>query len=303
MAEFIGEQPPDNNEMTNGPEQKSEAEFRAEQAQKVIKFLKRAHVYDYVKDISSGEEKMPDFKEFKDFLVRLNGIAREIPISERKPDGENVRLSGFIGGALVPKHSDKEELLKYAYESIPNIKKEDVKYLLPAMVNAVHLFADGNGRTSRILHQLLTEYPSEKEFLNETEGALGEHGRYDSLDINPGLIGTEIELETLKNHGWAFTEPFVGQLDKNNFEFAGAELRQMDKDVPKEAKEVFRLYENGRGYALTAIHMLLGDERVKKLFTDKYKKANPQNLISPFKMMKILTEDDWQKIHDNFFTF
>src|SRR3989344_8894648 len=303
MAEFIGEQPPDNNEMTNGPEQKSEAEFRAEQAQKVIKFLKRAHVYDYVKDISSGEEKMPDFKEFKDFLVRLNGIAREIPISERKPDGENVRLSGFIGGALVPKHSDKEELLKYAYESIPNIKKEDVKYLLPAMVNAVHLFADGNGRTSRILHQLLSEHASEEEFLSETQKALGKYGRFESADINTELINFELKREVLKKHDWNFDDLTApeGKLDNKNFRFTSLEAHNMSNDenivLPKEVKEFFDLEEKNKHYAVTAIYMLLG-ERIEELFTDKYKRENE---ISPLKMVEVLTTEEWHNLVDNMY--
>jgi len=233
--------------------------------------------------------------------MRINGIARDIPINERRFDGVNVELSGRLENITPPKHEDKVGLLEYAYNSIPEINQEDIQYMLPAVINEVHLFNDGNGRTSRLLHLLLCNYSSKEEFLDEAKRALGRSGRYNSLDINPELVNGEIELEVLKNHEWVFSEPFVGQLGRSNFEFASAELHQISKDISEEAKEFFRLYKSDQYYAITAIHMLFGDRNVKKLFTDKYRKANPQDLVSPLIMAGALVKDDWQKLIDNFY--
>jgi len=300
MSKFKGEQQSEHG-IENEPLKKSEEEFRAEQAQKVIKFLKRIHAYDRAKEITGGKEKTPDFKEFKDFLVRLNGIVRKLPTSKRSADGETIYIKGDLGDEVVPKHSDKEELLEYAYKAIPDVEKEDIKYLLPAMVNAVHFFADGNGRTSRILHQLLTEYPSEEAFFDETEKALGKSGRDDTLDINPALINTELQLKVLENHGWVFKEPFDGQIGKIGYGFAGAQNGEISEDAPKKAKEFLWLQEKDQYYSITAIYMLFGDEGAKKLFIEKYKGANPQDLVSPLKMVELLTEKEWQKLIDNFY--
>ena len=96
-------------------------------------------------------------------------------------------MKGFVETVQVPKHEDKEELLKYAYDSLDDVGKEDIKYLIPAVINALHLFNDGNGRSSRILYQLLETYGSNEEFKNKLKISLGEYGRYDSPDISPEL--------------------------------------------------------------------------------------------------------------------
>src|SRR3989344_7695051 len=115
-----------NEELIQPAEEKTEEQFREGQAEKAGEFLKHIQAYDYFKDILSGEKKLPEFKDFEDFIVRLNGIIRDIPIADRSTDGENVYLDGFLEQDFVPKHSDKEELLRHAYDSISDIKKTDI---------------------------------------------------------------------------------------------------------------------------------------------------------------------------------
>ena len=292
-----------NEELIQPAEEKTEEQFREGQAEKAGEFLKHIQAYDYFKDILSGEKKLPEFKDFEDFIVRLNGIIRDIPIADRSTDGENVYLDGFLEQDFVPKHSDKEELLRHAYDSISDIKKTDIKYMISAVVNSVHLFADGNGRTSRILHQLLSEHASEEEFLSETQKALGKYGRFESADINTELINFELKREVLKKHDWNFDDLTApeGKLDNKNFRFTSLEAHNMSNDenivLPKEVKEFFDLEEKNKHYAVTAIYMLLG-ERIEELFTDKYKRENE---ISPLKMVEVLTTEEWHNLVDNMY--
>lgn len=282
----------------------SEVEFRSEQADKMVKFLRRIHAYDFFDKIFKGEREMPDFETFKDFLIRLNGIAREIPISKRQTDGKNVYIDGFVSGEIVPRHSDKEELLKYAYDTIPEIEKNDVKYLIPAMINAVHLFVDGNGRTSRILHQLLARHGSEKDFLDKVKTALGELGRYETPDINPAIIITELELMVLENHGWVFQEPFVeGQVGDYNFGFLSVEKHHLKREeLSDKAKDFFWLQDNAQFYALTAISMTFTKDRVMEISVEEFNgNPLPFPMVSPVKMVEKLTEDEWQTLIDNFY--
>jgi hypothetical protein len=168
--------------------EESEALKRPKRAEEVISFIDRAGVYDFFHNLSENKESVT-FEQFKSFLIRINGIARGISINERGFDGSTVGLSGGILGEIVlpPKNDDKEDLLKLAFESAKDLTPEDNSYMLPAIINELHLFSDGNGRTSRTLHLLMTS--SNKEaFGAEIRKALSVDGRYDSFDINPGLI-------------------------------------------------------------------------------------------------------------------
>ena len=131
MSEIIR---PGNVEMT-------EADQRSEAAKKIIEFIDRSGAYDYFKKLlssGSGDNKKPTFEEFEDFLIRLNGIAREIPIHERSFDGDGVMLQGWVEETTVPKHSDKEGLLREAFDAASRLEKSDLKYLIPAF----HLIKD-----------------------------------------------------------------------------------------------------------------------------------------------------------------
>ncbi len=296
----------ENQEKLNSQEKSSEMteeEIRAEQAEKIVEFLDRINAFEYVKDLLNDKEgeRVPNFKRFEDFLIRLNGIARDIPIHERIVDGNNVYLSSFVEDIKVPRHEDKENLLQYAYEKSQNIDKEDLKYLLPSVINAVHLFADGNGRTSRIIHLLLRDYQNKEEFESELQKALGRFGRNDSFDINPGIIGFELEQEVLKNHGWVYDEENPqGILGPIKTGIASTETRELDKENPsyRSAHRVLDLYSGNGRYILTAIYMELG-EKVQDVISE-YSERKVQR-ISPNKMLEILTTEQWEKIHNNFY--
>ncbi len=283
----------------NSPE-KSEGQVRQDQTERVIGFLQRIQAASYVQDIVLKKEKVPDFTAFREFLVRINGIARNTPIRQRAADGKNVEIKGFVDTVYVPRQEDKEGLLRYAYDSAADVNTEDLKYMLPAVVNAVHLFVDGNGRTSRVLHLLLREYESEDELFHEMRKALNEDGRHESFDINPGLVEPEIEHVVMKRHGWQFTdtgEPkSVGSIVSG---VATVELLTLNADKPSEkmAKDFFGLYAEDTRYALTAIQMQLGDavvERVSSQYSDVQR-------ISPARMVQELSVEDWGGIIDRFY--
>ena len=276
---------------------KSEQEIREEQSKKVIEFLDKSHAFEYFKKLLSEDHtEKPDFDSFKDFLIRINGIARDIPIHERYIDGEDVYIAGYVDTDEVLRHEDKEDVLRDGYEKILKLHNhKDIKYALSALINAVHLFVDGNGRTSRVIHLLLSDYSTKEEFLIETYKALGIDGRYDSFDINPGFIESELRKIILKKHGWDFDDgmPQGLGLIKNGINGSERKGDQVYK-TNKDAKKVFDLYSNESLYVLTAIHMLLGDEGIKNV-TGEF------DMISPIKMFEILKSEDWVQIIDNFY--
>lgn len=178
--------------------------LRENQAKKIVDFLTRIRARELVQNIFSSKE-LPPFEYFLDFVVRINGIVRDIKISDRKIDGQNVGLSG-MGYVTVLHPEDKVEVLKKAYGVIGLIDKKDVSYMIPLVINAVHLFGDGNGRTSRLFHVLLRDFNTEEDFKKYLEVAVGADGRDETVDSDPGIVEDSIRKIIAQNHGIQFKD-------------------------------------------------------------------------------------------------
>lgn len=282
--------------MEKSPIEVNEKEFRAQQAEKLVGFLDRIGAYKYVQKLKSNPELDDDlkFEEFRDFLLRINGILRDIPISERTADGETVFLEGF-DSALVPRQEDKEGLLEEAYKAIGKIDRSDEAYLLPAVVNAVHLFADGNGRTSRVLHTLLKS-KSEEEFTDKLKLAISDSGRYDTADISPSLISTDIEKIVLMKHGIEFKNG--GEYSPIFPEGFGRLFASIEEPNSPRAKKFMSLRKIDQSYCfISAYEYLKGKDLLSKVT-----RVIPSGLaLSPLKMEKELTDGDWDEIMKGYY--
>ncbi|MEK7068805.1 MAG: Fic family protein [Patescibacteria group bacterium] len=96
-------------------------------------------------------------EDFQNYLVRLNGLIRQIKIKNRRIDGEGVAISNALMEIryLPPRSEYKDELMRHLFESSKKLSKKDVGLLLYLSLQAIHPFADGNGRTGRLLYFLL----------------------------------------------------------------------------------------------------------------------------------------------------
>lgn len=116
-------------------------------------------------------------------------------------DGDEVVLKGFIDGHIPPQHENKPELLAkvlFASKAMNKDKKDlrDIALLISSSINAIHAYADGNGRTSRSIYLLFAENFNE-ETKRKIQEALFEDGR-EKIDINPEFISFELEKLLLK---------------------------------------------------------------------------------------------------------
>ncbi len=284
--------------MEKQPVEISEKDLRIQQTEKIADFLAKTHAYEYIQKLKSAHETesegKPSFDEFRDFLVRINGILRDIPISERKADGKTVYMTGF-DEALMPKHEDKEEILKEAYDSLDKINPGDEAYLLPAVINAVHLFIDGNGRTSRVFHVLL-QSKSEEEFTKYLQLAVGEYGRYNVENINPGLVSTDIEKIVLIKHGIKFEE---GEAFMPIFpEGFGLLFSGIDEPKSTKAKQFLYFRRIDQPYCFIAAYEYLQE---KGLLENVLIEIPSGKTISPSKMDQVLTETDWDEIIEKYY--
>ncbi|MFH1089546.1 MAG: Fic family protein [Candidatus Uhrbacteria bacterium] len=187
-----------------GEQNQSEAGMREQRAEVLLWFLRTAEKKEA---IFSDEQHKRQFVEnltaegFLQFLNGINGILRGKKKTDWQMDGETVAVVqmifgvGFSNELIPPAYEDKPELLEKVLSTAKAMSRagksfEDIALVISAAINAVHPFNDGNGRTSRIVYQLLTKGFSE-ENKKELQAVLLEFGR-DTVDINPGLIQVEI---------------------------------------------------------------------------------------------------------------
>ncbi|OGI95777.1 hypothetical protein A2917_00485 [Candidatus Nomurabacteria bacterium RIFCSPLOWO2_01_FULL_42_17] len=284
--------------MNEMPQTIDENSLREQQSGKVVDLLRRIGAYEYTQHLLASPEAANQFsfEKFKDFLVRINGIARDIPIHERRTDGERVRLEGMSTSA-VPRHEDKEILLREAYESLGGLSLEDRAYLLPAMINEVHLFNDGNGRTSRILYTLLRSFVSEQAFDEALKTAIGKDGRYNSPDPDPSIIGPDREKIVLMRHGIKFGN------EKGFFPVAPEDLRGFfavtEKPDTPNGKKLMDMRDDDHAYVFLAAYEFLKEEKALEDFTVSNEHGD---FLSPLKMEQTLTEGEWGEIFSRYFS-
>lgn len=188
------------------PQGEYESNDRAISADRVLHFLDEMQAEEI---FSNDQRKMEfirhtDFSEFKQLLIRLNGLIRGEDI--REFDGEHVAIAAKIQIfpiGVPPAHKDKEPLLQETWSAAQSMDDvDDVALMLSTVACEVHPFNDGNGRLSRLLYYLLHEdYRGElnpKEYLTKL---LGDEGRG---TLRMGILEIPVEFEAL------VTQDFTG---------------------------------------------------------------------------------------------
>ncbi len=229
-------------------------EFRDPKAEKIVTLLEKLQLEDVLSNEHTKKEFLRnlDFTAFRDFLIRINGISRGISMKERGIDGKDVVLdAGPWGVQATPEFEDKEELLKEIYEQAQKIEDtKDSALLLGASIGAIHPFADGNGRTSRLIFALLHDgYSGSAEDKEKLTRLLGAEGRQ-TVDISSAYIRRQVNERQAENAALGqFENPTLTEFqDIRNIEFPSG--------IPAEKQEGFiRMIEDGhQDYARLAIY-------------------------------------------------
>lgn len=220
------------------------------QSKKIIRFLNIATNIEgfenkKIEEIFSTEENKRQFIDkidFKEFLVLLNGINglfRGKTKDDWKIDGERV----FIGNkdGLIeykpPHPDDKLELLEKLVETAKRMNKKGVDLehiggMIYSVVNSIHLYADGNGRSSRFLYGLMHfDLKTQKDEINKI---IQESDR-DDIPYNPERISADIDTN--------FYEPLI-YLDEKIIRFKPTDTgldysNRFDTKIDKEEMKLF----------------------------------------------------------------
>lgn len=164
------------------PQEKQEpVEEKLETGKKVFDFLDRTKFLDVRKSDEQFDEWLQklSYEDYMNYLTRLNGILREVPIKKRAVDGSGVELSfGIMGDIsyLPPATEQKDGLMRESFDALKTIPdNEDRALLTYYALQAIHPYSDGNGRTGRLLHEIISN--DGKQLTEEKLSELLDHNK------------------------------------------------------------------------------------------------------------------------------
>jgi hypothetical protein len=170
---------------------KESVENTTETGKKIFEFLDRTKFLNIRKSDSEFDEWIQSlgYEDFTVYLTRINGILREVPIHQRSIDGKSVEISSgyFLDETsyLPPTEINKGILMHTAFDALKSIPdNKDRALLMYYTIQAIHPYADGNGRTGRLLHELLSE--EGKELNEEKLSLLLDHDKVGKTGIGSG---------------------------------------------------------------------------------------------------------------------
>lgn len=133
--------------------------------------------------ILKDEQKTDEFisaltgEDVKKLLLYVNSRVRNIPIEE------NRFFEGTMcaGGLVSPNNEIQSRYFKKIAEALKNVKgKKDRATMMFYLINELHLFEDGNGRTSRAVFEMFTN----KDFSFENNDTLVHDDEHDYAKVD-----------------------------------------------------------------------------------------------------------------------
>lgn len=213
-----------------------------------------------LEEVFGNEQSKRDFladlsrEDFVDLISGVNGILRKKEKKDWAMDGGAVALVPGVQNpdnvVIPPRAEDKRGLYGEIFEGMKvmiaeNRDASDIALLLASGINEVHSYEDANGRTSRLVYTLLTEdFNNGKE---KIKGVLGEYGSF-HVDINPGLIGWEIDDVIHKEIGVNDSERNPENITNSFDELLGNEMpfrEGITDDIKKRFADIFRDKRHG----------------------------------------------------------
>lgn len=244
-----------------------------------------------------------DWASFGGTLKEINSITRNLNPVEHTFDGKYV-VAGTIGGSFPPDQEDKiallDTLITAAQQHIERQRQDnvdpqtilnEVAVSIPAVVNKLHLFADGNGRTSRLLRMVLRD--ADQITPEKVEAAVRSDGfdRYDATPVGPIEISirhrmrqvnqtTEIAISDDVVDQFALADEYSDEIIRA---FPGIDysLLRAYHDSPS-FNEAVRLLAKGEGKRSISLNELFGkiahNPQDLEAFTNAYRDVRRQEV-------------------------
>lgn len=270
---------------------------RARRSDVLSRFLRSAEDIEplhgkTVPEVFSNEDEKRTFienlkpDELFDVLNGVNGILRE----------KNTLHGVLLGtGYVPPRHEDKPKLLSEVLSAAQEMSRnkrnlKDIALLFSSALNAIHPYADANGRTSRLIFLLLSE-----DFNNKTQSELSEvlglYGR-EKIDVNPGrAIYAAIEGCIEKDIG--LQNPKINTDNITNL-FGYKKDIEFSKEITDESQNLFtEIFEQDTHNLFLGVFQYLQTQKDKEQYIRRF----PQRSAVPIKLLsKNITQEGLNQI-------
>lgn len=284
---------------------------RDEQSERAIRFLEKLHTSEITGSEESKKEfiRKLDFEGFKRLLLTLNGNLMAVPSAKREFFAGEMELAAgerenkFIALAegsedtYTPLQEDKDELLNELFDRVQEMASRgastaDIALLIGTGINAIHTFKDGNGRTSRLLHYLMSEnYQGTEEQKKYMQRLLGKKGRL-MVDLNPSHANEEITSYIQQEKFGVNGDKRVRVLYTNKL--------SLNENINQEVVEDFKRYifsasafESARGLGALATYSVL---KTKPDLLQLCRYGDDDTRINAEKLGKHVTQKDLEQI-------
>jgi hypothetical protein len=250
---------------------------------KTVKIMKRFHATEIFGTPEQSKAFLDslDYDGFKKYISFVNGVERGIPATERgKVSDSHVQLEIGIMGTEVeyrpPHQSFRDSLLKMAFEKAQSVEEPEMAGLtLGLSINAIHYFADGNGRTARMIYALLSKgYDGSPEAQEYYSSLLENTKGREIVNPNPAASGIGHKIRSEMTEGvkdkYGYTEAFGkmptyiydGYPDAFAGEHSPEELAVADDIDAQGRLMLYHTMESG-GMSMISLMAAFKPERVK----------------------------------------
>jgi len=279
MSEQITTLPSNQNELIDN----SDLEQARPELAKTVKIMERMHA----SDVFATPEQSKDFldslnyDDFKKWIGFVNGIELGIPKTERGQVGNSyIQSESLFGNAVEyrpPNKNYRDRLLQMAFEKAQSIDDPEIAGLtLGLSINAIHYFADGNGRTARMAFSLLSMgYDGSEEAQDYYSSLLENIKGREIVNPNPTIskIDKKIRSEMFESSQEQFgykkafgdkspTDIYGGYSGAFFGEYSTKDLAVSDEITDKERLMLYETMESG-GMAIISLAATFGPDRIK----------------------------------------
>lgn len=184
----------------------------SEKTLRLLKTLNAAETFDSVEHRKSFLERV-SYDEFKHIGILINDAMRG-QVGSNDFDGGDIQvrelhaMSGVnVADYIPPDPRDKEELLKEVLDSAKTLEPHDAGLLIALGINGIHPFADGNGRSARVMYSLLADgYDESQDARTRISELSGENGR-EYFDPNTKIVHPIANFWIERTVGMTHTDP------------------------------------------------------------------------------------------------
>lgn len=195
-------------------------------------------------------------ESFGNILIGMNATARGVNPVEHDFDGEGVQ-AGMVAGSIPPDQEDKVVLLgELLTTTQDNAKKQieagetaetvmrETAMVIPVVINKLHLFADGNGRTSRIIRMVLRD--GDQLTPEKIERVVTKSG-IDKYDTTPAIPIDRALMLAMRQENETETIDIVHDATDDSM-LVDEELDNLKSNYPTIDSSIVRAYEDGSNF-------------------------------------------------------